>query len=311
MQNKLMEGKKMFQAKMYWIHALSSLHVGSGRGVGFIDLPIIRERVTNWPFVPGSSIKGVLSDHYGASKIEDRQKTPNLRAAFGIADNDGSTANSGSLVFSDARIVCFPVRSFFGTFAWTVSPLLLSRLNRDLKYIGLKDQDTLPDKIKIENGSVIVVNDSVLVEQNKAYLEDLDFTVRDCDNADKWADNLAEWIFPSDEVWQAEFKKRFAILPDDVFNFLLETGTEVNARIRIEPDKKLAVKHALWYEEALPAETILSGIVWGDRVFEGSQKVSMNKLMQDYCAEEVPLQLGGNATTGKGPVRCIFSNGGN
>ena len=50
------EQKQENNTKMYWLHALTPLHVGAGRGVGFIDLPIMREKVTNWPLVPGLSL---------------------------------------------------------------------------------------------------------------------------------------------------------------------------------------------------------------------------------------------------------------
>ena len=119
---------------MFWIHALTPLHVGAGRGVGYIDLPILREKVTNLPLVPGSAIKGVFADKHSATD-EKRQSDPIFRAAFGISDPRGGAeagANSGSLVFSDARLVCLPVRSLYGTFAWCTSPLILQRLHRDL-----------------------------------------------------------------------------------------------------------------------------------------------------------------------------------
>ena len=50
--------------KLMWVHALSALHAGTGQGVGTIDLPIARERATNLPVVPGSSIKGCLRDTF-------------------------------------------------------------------------------------------------------------------------------------------------------------------------------------------------------------------------------------------------------
>ena len=52
----------------YWIHTITPLHVGAGKGLGYIDLPIAREKVTNWPYIPGSSVKGVISDYYGADE---------------------------------------------------------------------------------------------------------------------------------------------------------------------------------------------------------------------------------------------------
>jgi CRISPR/Cas system CMR subunit Cmr4 (Cas7 group RAMP superfamily) len=75
-------------ARIYWIHALTPLHVGAGSGGGFIDLPIMREKTTAWPVVPGTAVKGVLADDGG--KAEERKKNPLRRAAFGISESSES-----------------------------------------------------------------------------------------------------------------------------------------------------------------------------------------------------------------------------
>src|ERR1700693_1585747 len=125
--------------RIYWLHALTPTHTGVGRGVGYIDLPIDRDAVTNWPLVRGSAFKGVWADYYGATepkrkeKEGDRFKYPELRAAFGVSsDAADNAANSGSLIPTDARLVCLPVRSFRGTFAWCTSRLALQLLHRTL-----------------------------------------------------------------------------------------------------------------------------------------------------------------------------------
>ncbi|MGH8610275.1 MAG: RAMP superfamily CRISPR-associated protein [Gammaproteobacteria bacterium] len=92
-------------------------------------------------------------------------------------------------------------------------------------------------------------------------------------------------------------------------------GTEVNARIRIDDEKKIAAKGALWYEESLPAESILAGLVWCDRAFPRgllqppNGKTEEQWLMDTYCQKELTLQIGGKATVGKGRVRCLFTIG--
>ena len=108
-----MSEKLTVTEKIYWIHAVSPIHVGSGRGVGHIDLPIVREKVTNWPFIPGSAVKGVVAASFEATD-EARKNKADLRAAFGMSDseNSGAESNAGSLVFSDARILCLPIKSF-------------------------------------------------------------------------------------------------------------------------------------------------------------------------------------------------------
>ncbi len=113
--------------KMYWLHALTPLHPGTGEGVGFIDLPVAREMVTAWPTVRGSSIKGVLSEAHQAAKQADRMNSPMLRAAFGVEDGKeaGETGNSGSLVFCDARMVALPAVASPLRKAWAERPIPL------------------------------------------------------------------------------------------------------------------------------------------------------------------------------------------
>jgi len=299
--------------RLYWLHALTPLHVGAGRGLGYIDLPIMREKVTNWPLVPGSTVKGVLADHHNATK-EKREKDNLYRAAFGIADpgeKPEGGANSGSLVFTDARLVCLPVRSLYGTFAWCTSPMVLARLYRDIEAAGKHDEEL--------RGSIDPADDEVYLPQiagseltggeGRVFLEDLDFRVRDCPVTKAWSSKLSQWLF-TDPDWQKIFEVRFAVVPDDVFNFLCETGTEVAARVRINEETKTVKSGALWYEEALPAESILCGLVWCDRVFglNGAKVPASGTLLDTFCrtVDKPPVQIGGKATVGRGQVRCVF-----
>jgi CRISPR type III-B/RAMP module RAMP protein Cmr4 len=42
------------------LYTRTPLHVGSGTSVDVVDLPIMRERITGFPVIPASSLKGVL-----------------------------------------------------------------------------------------------------------------------------------------------------------------------------------------------------------------------------------------------------------
>ena len=73
--------------RLLFIHALTPLHPGSGQGVGAIDLPIHRERATNLPVLPGSSIKGCLRDAMAAELAagrRDRATEPAVEKEYGI-----------------------------------------------------------------------------------------------------------------------------------------------------------------------------------------------------------------------------------
>jgi CRISPR-associated protein Cmr4 len=305
----------MSNTKLFWIHSLTPLHIGAGRGLGYIDSPIVREKVTNFPYIPGSAIKGVIADHYGATDNQ-RNDDPLKRAAFGKTDaNDNdSGANSGSLVFTDARLIALPIRSIFGTFSWTTSPTILKRLQRDLQSAGMKTVNTIPD-VADENNVLVCSNTVLATEDNKVFLEDLDLIKQESGETKKWAEFIAPSVFQNENE-RAAFIERFAVLHDDVFNFLCETGTEVAAHIKIDEKSKTAVGGALWYEESLPAETILSGLLWCDKVFGNKNDSKDNKdikpetLFDKYGSDIPLLQFGGKATTGKGLVRCRFTSEG-
>jgi CRISPR-associated protein Cmr4 len=300
--------------RMYWLQTITPLHVGAGKGVGFIDMPIMREKVTDWPLVPGSAAKGVLRDHFLQNGNKDQKEL--IEVAFGNKINDESP-NAGSLVLTDAHIVCMPVRSLYGTFAYITSPLVLERLKRDLEAAGY---EKLPKTSRPERNEVLLVDGSKIAGEGKVFFEDLDFNAKDDETAKEWAKKLAEIVFPKELskeiVWSSIFRERFAILNDDCFNFLSKTGTEVTAHVRIEDETKIVARGALWYEEALPAEAILAGISWCDRVFgaekiaksRGVEKIVPNDILETYCkTETLNLQMGGKATVGKGRVRCLFT----
>jgi CRISPR-associated protein Cmr4 len=257
-------------ARIYWLHTLSPTHVGTGRGVGYIDLPIHRDKVTNWPIIPGSAFKGVWADWFGATIDKRREESSGrlARLAFGLTDND--LAIAGALIPTDARLVCLPVRSFRGTFAWCTSPLALKLLRRDLELAGMKDIPEAPESHQIPDDTAHYPEEgSLLLEGQQIFLEDLDFKARPCSIAQDWAGKIASWIFPDKDKgdWRRAFISRFAVLPDTVFDFLTVTGTEVVTRVKINDETGTAAETALWNEESLPIETILAGLIHCDRVY--------------------------------------------
>lgn len=311
----------MNHSQMYWLHAITPLHVGAGRGAGVIDLPVVREKVTQWPYVPGSSVKGVVSDAHGASIRGSDGDSPRPNewhaAAFGRpASKTVDADNAGSLVFTDARIVCLPVRSLVGTFAWATCPLVLQRLKQDAGLAGNTALAGLPvPEPEVANAAVTSIDTSKLVhpvqDTFKLYLEDFDLDAVDGDKTKAWAEQLGTSLFgatPEADPERTAFHQRFVIIHNDLFNFLCETALEVRARIKLDPDTKTTVGGALWYEESLPIETILSGTVWCDKVFGDAatrQNITPQTLLKKYCEGTAHFQMGGKASTGKGLVRAI------
>lgn len=307
----------MGNCRMLWIHALTPIHVGCGFGVGAVDLPIIREKVSNWPVLPGSGLKGVLADHYGAS-IADKRGAIEC-AAFGRPDgNFGEelvSSNAGALIVSDARLILLPIRSLFGTWAWITCPMALRRLLRDLEETGQKAGLTLTDVSPGEQG--ILVPQGIPSKLKKAspsvFIADLDLVGVENSGARIWAEKLASWLFPklpdgTESPWVTEFVSRFGIVHEDLFNYLVENGVEIATRIRVSPATGTVAKGQLWTEESIPAESVFASIVWADKVKSSAGNVSRESILSTYCQSEIPaLQIGGKATVGRGRARAVFS----
>jgi CRISPR-associated protein Cmr4 len=270
----------------FLLHALSPLHAGTGHTPDLIDLPTARMKATGIPFVPGSSIKGVLRD---ARRASDREKT---EAVFGPSDDPA--AHAGALVVGDARLLALPVRSFRGTFAWVTSPLLLTLAKRDLEEPSLAVPTINGRGARLAQGTICVHND-------RLYLEDLDLTAAVAAEATAWAQRLVRLAFPGDDI----FTRRFAIIDDDTMAFLCETATQVDARVRLDERTRTVAPGALWLEESLPPETLLIGLLAADR----SRRRDVNMTPDDVLAFALPReevhQLGGKATTGRGRCRII------
>ncbi len=295
------------QAKLFFVHALTPLHAGTGQGVGVIDLPIAREKATGIPYLPGSSIKGVLRD---ASLSTDKSQTVGV---FG-PDTDAASEHAGALQVADARLLALPVRSLLGTFAWVTSPLLLRRFQRDGEYAAgaVALPDTIPTPASV--GKCLVHSDSCALTEKPAkqgdakmvYLEDLDLQAENDANANVWAKAIADSVLGKDSEWGKLFQVRFCVVHDDVLGFLLETATEVVARIKLQDDTKTVQRGGLWYEEALPAESILVGIFAAQEIKKsGATPAAAFEHLESLLAK--PLQFGGNATVGRGICRVYVS----
>ena len=291
------------QARLFHLHALSALHCGTGRSAGVVDLPIARARATQLPIVPGSSLRGVLRQHVtdrGGSDAETLFGPRRIRS-----DRD---TFAGALSIGDAHLLALPVRCLAGVVSYVTCPFILRRHARDLKRAGASPSvlPNAPDKsaARVTPQSVNLVeqvakNDSKV---RKLVLEDLDIQAHGDAALEPWARRIARTVHPVDADAQNDVVSRFALVSDDVMSFLAETATDVRARIRLDPDTGTVSKGALWYEENLPAETVL----WG--VFAVADSSNDSRTAEDLT-RSVPddelLQLGGNAGVGNGLVRFL------
>lgn len=282
---------------IFHLQNLTALHVGTGQGVGVVDLPITRSKATNLPIVPGSAIKGVLRDEL-KEKFSLDSKYINI--LFG---KDKDADHAGAVAFGDANLLILPIRSFAGTVAYATCPYILRQYKRD---IG--NDLTAPPSL---NGTAHTANNSVLtLQDNKIALEDLDIDSKQCNTADSWAKFIAEQLYPDSVAdaskWRNEFVKRFVVLPDNIFSFLADTATEIRTRIRINRQTRIVQDGALWTEENLPTETVLWGVLGVSQSRNKEHKQSAEELAKLLPKEEIDIQIGGKHTVGRGFCRLLI-----
>lgn len=285
------------KARLILVHALSPLHAGTGQGAGVIDLPVARERATGLPYLPGASLKGVL---------RDACRDPELRRRVFGPDSDRAHEHAGSVQIADQRLLLLPVRSVVGTFAWVTSPFVLRRFLRDVE---AADIPGVPSDVPYpgSGGCCLVSGEdcAVVLGSGHVVFEDLKLTARGDEVVGRWARWIGKELFPNDEPWQKTLTARFCVVHDDVLSFLLDTATEVTARIRLREDAKTVEQGGLWYEEALPAETVLSGLVVAAPV--KAEPAEVFETIAGLVAK--PLQIGGKSTTGRGLCRLKVIGG--
>lgn len=278
------------RVKMVYLHALTPVHSGTGQTVAVVDLPIAREKATGWPIIPASSLKGVLRD-----ALDNGQNKAWVDLAFGKDVREEEQGEAGVFCFTDQRILCLAVRSYYGTFAYATCPLVLRRFVRDMRAMGA--QPPLKTVPSVTDGmSALVANGSALVRGGKLYLEDLDLSAKEDANTAEIAGALAKSLFS--EHPQA-FTERFVIVSDEVFNFLCETAIEVVARVRLQDETKTVQSGALWYEEAVPAESLFSGAV----LIADHYRKDATELWDNFKPNLI--QIGGNSTVGRGLCRVV------
>jgi CRISPR-associated protein Cmr4 len=278
---------------LLFIHAQTGLHPGSGTALGTVDLPVQRERHTQWPIIPGSTLKGILRD----ACRRRGGNNPDLFAAFG-PETAEADKHAGALSLTDARILAFPVRSLKGVFAWVTCRAVLERLQRDLTLIQANGHAFNLPEAPAKDKALCAANSPLLVDGSKLVLEEFDFErTGDVSAVAAWVSQRAV----ADPPTQERLKKHLVILHDDDFTHFARHATEIVARVGLDYERKTVKSGALFYEEFLPAETLFYSVVLASPSRREGYERSASQILR-YLRDNMPpvLQIGGDETIGKG-----------
>ncbi len=265
------------EKKIVGMYFISQVHAGAGGDVGIVDLPIQRERITGYPIIRG--VKGAFRHQIELDKNQ-------IREIFGPEDSGEQEA--GALSFSEARILLFPVRGIREPFYYVTCPTVLKRFKRDAE-----KSFNVPD---VDNQKALSMNGKDL------YLEGIRIGSQKTPEIDEvW--NAIKDVIPSEFV--EDVKKRFVIVSDELFGYLVKTTTEVVPRIRIDEKTGTVKKGALWYEEYLPMDSVMY-VVIRDR---GIKRNKIKKLIEEFvkAVDGKTMTLGGKVGVGSGFVRVKVS----
>ncbi len=302
----------MFEKKAaLFLYAVSPVHMGAGTATGIIDNPIQRERHTNHPSFAGSGIKGAI--RHGFEAIGGDAGL--IDSLFG-PESGSDNLHAGAVSFGDAQLVAFPVRSLKGGYVYATCPTALARAQRLLKMAEESVQWDIRDP---GEGECFLANPD-LMQDNKLFLEAFEYKVEQFKEAMEIlppiAEDLAKKALPGDggyDYFRDKLKQDLVILSDTDFTYFVENATLIEPHVRIAPDTGTAEKGGLFYTENLPPESLLVAPVMA------SQPRTKNENDKDDAAGVMAkiknvidgqlLQLGGDATTGRGLVMAKMVGG--
>src|SRR3990172_2426219 len=305
----------MFEAQqLVFYSCVSPVHMGAGQAVGAIDNPIQREVHTGHPLIAGSGLKGAVRHHFAQTWKDDKLIT----RLFG-PESKGAPDHAGAIAFTDAALVAFPVRSLKNTFVYATCPTALGRLKRLASNTA---GWCVPD---VDEGSAKIASGKAIANNNRLVLEAFDFA------AEPYTDVkvIAEWLADNAMSQEAEhkffrnkLKDDLLVLSDTEFSHFVRHATVVEAHVAIT-DEGTAKDGSLHYTENLPPETLLAGLILAsvERRKKGDNRDGLKDaetVLSDVLLDNGErkgladrlLQVGGDATTGRGLIVVHSAGGG-
>jgi CRISPR-associated protein Cmr4 len=315
----------MFQeTRAVFLYCLSPVHMGAGTAIGMIDNPIQRERHTDYPTMAGSGLKGAVRHQVIASGA-DRSL---VKRIFGPEVQ--ASDHAGAISFSDAQLLAFPVRSLRRAFVYATSPSALARTRRALALAGHGTSWQIGDD---PGSNRCRVADSQVLANNRLTLESFQFEATVDTEIGKIGRWLADHALPKKPEKEEKDEYAFfrdklgsdlALLSDEDFGFFVRNATVVEPHVRINDATGTADEGGLFYTENLPPESLLLTLLMAShersKNESGKDAQSVEKLtagqvidlvlkgelkgrnVWPWSVEGALLQVGGDATTGRGQV---------
>lgn len=271
----------MSNGLFFWAYTYSPLHAGIGQTLGKVDLPIERECHTTYPCVYATGLKGAFRS-FCEQKANENPPPITQDDINKIFGQEHDPTSAGSAIFTDLKILLFPVRASKDAFKWVTSPWVIDRFKRDYKLALNKDFDE--DFLrKVNTVNQYHPDKHIILEDFVFYLQGTPDDV----------------LFDFGDIKIR--KKDVYVVDENIFKYLVNNATQVIARNVLSKEK---TSDNLWYEEALPADTVLYSFI----LPSVTNNDELSKLKSPDLLDKKVVQIGGNETVGYGLTKIIFAS---
>lgn len=281
----------MTDFRVGYLYSLAPIHCGGEGDVGNI-LEIAREVHTNFPYTPGSSLRGSLRDE--VTQLDEIA----ANALFGRELDKTGQMGVHQVWFGDARLLWVPMRTMASgnrdVFTWVSCHSLI----RDHALIAKLPGAIFPDHpVGTQPGNYTVADAQVQVAA-------LDDTQRQgIALAGNWPNSLSTSVKPT---WE----KSLIVLPDADFQVLMEHSLWTQIRNKIQDKDSDANKagsaEVFWTDVCIPRDTILY-YSWGYSLLKNNPVTAEQHELLMSVAEGL-IQVGGQANVGRGWVQSWTPN---
>ena len=280
----------MTDFRIGYLYSLAPIHCGGEGDLGNI-LEIAREVHTNFPYAPGSSLRGSLRDEVASIQPNAPKIADDL---FGKELDNNGQMGVHQVWFADARLLWVPMRTMSmsggrDVFTWVSCHCLI----RDHALVAKLGAVTFPNyPVGTTPGDYMVADAQIKVEAlSEQQRNAIALT-------GSWHPNLTGAV---QSVWN---DKRI-VLPDADFEVLMEHSLWTQVRNKIQEAENGAGQQGsaevFWTDVCIPRDTILY-YPWGYNLS------SKNPISLDHHASLITVlnglfQVGGQANVGRGWVQ--------
>ncbi len=298
----------MNKYRIGYLYSFSPIHCGGEGDLGNI-LEIAREAHTNFPYIPGSSLRGTLRDEVEQQEQEDETNNAAERLFGKELDNDGQMGVH-QVWFGDARLLWIPMRT-------------MSLKGNDI-FIWVSCHSLIRDHALLAGLSTVVFPDYPVGNKAGTY------TVADAQlNVSKFKDEhenaialSTNWAESLQDAVQPTWDNNRIVLPDAQFQVLMEHSLWTQVRNKIDDRENAGSAEVFWTDVCIPRDTILY-YGWGYSLLreksdpnqtEASSQKQKNKTITNQDHELLLntlkglIQVGGQANVGRGWVQSWVNN---